>query len=72
MPAPYFSETGVLDETGLINTERYCGAWHDTDSVELIIVDGSETDSRIPVVLINRMCVSSSWPKPQCEPELIF
>ena len=30
-PAPYFLETGVLDETGLINTERYCGAWHDTD-----------------------------------------
>ena len=46
-----FLETGVLDETGLINTERYCGAWHDTDrGVELIIVDGSETDSGIPVV----------------------
>lgn len=46
-----FLETEVLDETGLIHAERYNGAWRDTErGVELVIVDGSETDSGIPVV----------------------
>jgi len=44
-------ETGVLDETGLIHAERYNGAWRDTErGVELIIVDGSETEAGVPVV----------------------
>ncbi|NLW44325.1 MAG: DUF4445 domain-containing protein [Syntrophomonadaceae bacterium] len=44
-------ETGLLDETGLIHAERYYGAWRDSEKgVELVIVDGSKTESGIPVV----------------------
>jgi len=44
-------ELGVLDETGLINPQRYPGSSHQTErGAELVIVEGAETANGNPVV----------------------